>query len=495
MDADLGLLDPSRRQFVRDLSCLSLSSIALSLFAGGCESWIDAIRNRPTRRMIRNTSEANHQVDIYRDAAAQMQGKSSSDARNWIQQASIHNNFCPHGNWFFFPWHRAYLFHFEKICQKLTGEKHFGLPYWNWGLDGHLPAGFWLPPAANSLYDSTRVCTAASVADPGSVGFSLIDGFCNEPNFTLFAGGSTAGLRTGFGSYGSIEGTPHNYIHGTFVQGDMGNFMSPLDAIFWNHHCMVDLCWFEWNITRRHPNTGDSAWTNFNLSGYFCDADGNPAPDMALWVTELMPLLSYQYETGIAGTPAPLIRAARTRNEYERMQEIVKKGANVTLQVKQRFPLQRGLDVSVQKPASAVISVNTQDFSQVFSSSAADRALLIVKQLTQPPRSDVFLRVFVDKPDADAKTPREDPHYAGSFYFFVHGGDTAGMNMEAVRNDLIVDITPALKQLGSMNGNLNSITVSLVAVPANEGTSPDTSFSAGGLEIVISPLNVRLMEY
>jgi len=31
-------------------------------------------------------------------------------------------------------------------------------------------------------------------------------------------------------------------------------------------------------------------------------------------------------------------------------------------------------------------------------------------------------RIFINKPDADADTPRDDPHYAGSFCIFGHGG-------------------------------------------------------------------------
>ena len=31
-------------------------------------------------------------------------------------------------------------------------------------------------------------------------------------------------------------------------------------------------------------------------------------------------------------------------------------------------------------------------------------------------------RVFINAPDADAGTPRDDPHYAGSFCIFGHGG-------------------------------------------------------------------------
>lgn len=31
-------------------------------------------------------------------------------------------------------------------------------------------------------------------------------------------------------------------------------------------------------------------------------------------------------------------------------------------------------------------------------------------------------RVFINAPDADADTPRDDPRYAGSFHIFGHGG-------------------------------------------------------------------------
>jgi tyrosinase len=31
-------------------------------------------------------------------------------------------------------------------------------------------------------------------------------------------------------------------------------------------------------------------------------------------------------------------------------------------------------------------------------------------------------RIFLNAPDADATTPRDDPHYAGSFCIFGHGG-------------------------------------------------------------------------
>jgi hypothetical protein len=38
-------------------------------------------------------------------AVARMKALPESDPRNWIRFADIHRNFCPHGNWYFLPWH------------------------------------------------------------------------------------------------------------------------------------------------------------------------------------------------------------------------------------------------------------------------------------------------------------------------------------------------------------------------------------------------------
>jgi tyrosinase len=39
----------------------------------------------------------------YRTAVAAMKALPTSDPRNWTNVASIHQNGCPHGNWFFLP--------------------------------------------------------------------------------------------------------------------------------------------------------------------------------------------------------------------------------------------------------------------------------------------------------------------------------------------------------------------------------------------------------
>jgi len=485
-----------RRKFIYDMSLTSISVLFLSFLTGGCESILDAIKNRPVRRMIRNTPESIHSTDLYRTAVAAMKGLSNSDCRNWTKQAEIHNNFCPHGNWFFFPWHRAYLFEFEKICQKLSGDSKFGLPYWNWCVDGHLPAPFWPPPPGNALNDTTRSITSSSIANASSVGLTLVDGFCDEPNFTLFAGGASTGLRTGGGSYGNIEATPHNYIHGSFVGGDMGNFMSPLDPIFWCHHCMVDLCWYEWNITRNHVNTNDPAWMNFNLTGMFCDADQNPVTNMTVLATLLMPILSYRYETDIAGNASADKQATKNKKDFEAMKKIVQEGGKVELKKTKQMNLKRAVEFNLLGRAlSETIPIDLNDFGGALRETNNERVILSIKNMSHPQNSDVFIRVFINKPDANPQTPIEDSHYAGSFYFFTHGGGHE--HNELARPDYMVDVTKTLKRLKAQQelANFsNGITVNLVAVPVPGVPTETKSLRIDDLELFISPIEIKLMD-
>lgn len=486
---------PGRRKFIYDMSLTSLSALFLSALLGGCEDFFKKIQNRPIRRMIRNNAEANHAVDLYREAVRLMKNLPAGDCRNWTKQAEIHNNFCPHGNWFFFPWHRAYIFEFEKICQTLLNDANFGLPYWNWCIDGHIPPAYWPPPNNNPLYDINRVATAASIADPNDVGLPLVDGYCNEPLFSLFAGGKTAGLRTGGGSYGNIERTPHNYIHGTFIQGDMGTFMSPLDPIFWNHHCMVDLCWYEWNVTRNHPNTNDTDWSNFSLAGMFCD--GNKAPvDLTVLATILMPILSYQYETGINGVATAQKQAMKNKDDFKKMEEVIEKGSDMKLTTRRRIELKRGVTFGPQKPASESLAIESADFTESIKDNNKERILVVIKNLTHPPTSDVFVRVFVNMPGASIQTSIEDPHYAGSFYFFTHADSGHQHDANQKRPDYIVDVTDALKRIQNTEekANFNTITINLVAVPVSGIKTETTSLTAEGLEVLISSVNLELMD-
>ena len=76
----------------------------------------------------------------YRKAVRAMLALPPSDARNWYRIALVHALDCPHGNWWFLPWHRGFLGYFEQICRELSGDPDFALPYWDWTAEPRIPA-------------------------------------------------------------------------------------------------------------------------------------------------------------------------------------------------------------------------------------------------------------------------------------------------------------------------------------------------------------------
>src|SRR5262245_54169660 len=255
----------NRRVFVKGVGFVS-ASLLFGLM-GGCEELADAIKNRPVRRRLRTGSpEVDADIQTYRQAVELMKGMGAGslpagDPRSWDSQAAIHGvpghfTFCQHGTSHFFDWHRAYLLYFERICQKLTGNNKFGLPYWNWNQD---------PDVHPAFLDSSSVLFLArsrtSMTGSSSVTTAELDPIFADTNFFTF--------------WQQIEGTPHNHVH-SYIGGTFGDYTSARDPLFWMHHCMVDYCWAKWNIELNNDNTNDSSWINTD-NEHFVDADGNTA--------------------------------------------------------------------------------------------------------------------------------------------------------------------------------------------------------------------------
>ena len=112
-----------------------------------------------SRRDVNTLDSDDPILDTYRTAIAAMQALPDSDPLSWQAQAEIHLNFCPHGNWFFLPWHRAYLDQFERIIRHLGNDPDWALPYWDWTRNPQIPAPFALP--LNGSVGSHGVCGAA----------------------------------------------------------------------------------------------------------------------------------------------------------------------------------------------------------------------------------------------------------------------------------------------------------------------------------------------
>ena len=162
--------------------------------------------------------------------------KELGNGLNWMRQAQIHLDHCPHGSWAFFPWHREYLFRFEEIIRAVSGYEEFALPYWDWS------SNFNLPPLCRDKEQSFFMDEVSRVTDisklvEAQTNLNIVKKSLAVKDFIAFMG-------SGDGS-GEVEYGPHNGVH-VALGGTMGTFTSPLDPVFWMHHCNVDRLWAIW---------------------------------------------------------------------------------------------------------------------------------------------------------------------------------------------------------------------------------------------------------
>lgn len=485
MELDLGLF--SRRDFLREVAAFSAANLAL--WAGGCESCVQQIQNRPTRKNIQELWDNNHSdpvITTYKNAVTAMQALPSSDPRSWQGQMQIHLNKCIHRNWLWLPWHRVYLVYFERICRKLTGDDSFALPYWNWNTHPAVPDPFW--DTSSPLFHSPRGVTQTDQADPSIIGTPVLQNILNETSFNLFASGPppTSDLHAGPDATSGLEATPHNGIHG-FVGGDMGTFSSPLDPVFYTHHCMCDCMWAHWNIDLSNANTNDPAWTNFAIND-FVDENGNPVSVNAA-VTVLYPILTYQYEPcSLAQEQAPKV----PKLTGKKLEAFLKAGAPSKIEFGPTFEVRRSISAEVGKPSTTPLTVDPAALASALQGGPHTRLVLTVGDAQMPPKRDFFVRVFLNKPDASGSTPIDDPHFAGSFAFFfdesaMKGHEAGGETAAAPLTGFLVDVTSTLQHLnqaGSLSSNQAQVT--LVPVPQVRREAAGEGLTFGRLELAVA---------
>ncbi len=236
---------------------------------------------------------ASHAVILgYRKAIKAMQALPPNDPRSWAYQAAIHGtvstpamtawNTCQHGNYFFWSWHRMYLYWFERIVRKMSGDAKWALPYWDWSAPAQrqLPAMFRNP--GTELYTVNR--NPAMNNGTGSLPASHV-------NYS-----SAFALVNFTSASDSIEVTPHNVVHGD-IGGLMGSVPTAAqDPIFYLHHCNMDRLWNLWLAQtggRADPLT-DATWKNTKYT--FFDENGRRVEMTGCDVLRASQQLRYTYQ-------------------------------------------------------------------------------------------------------------------------------------------------------------------------------------------------------
>jgi tyrosinase len=205
----------------------------------------------------------------------------------WPAGAKLHE--CQHSSWFFLPWHRIFLHHYEKIVRatvvELGGPTDWALPYWNYSDPARSDARK-LPPAfrrkrmpdnkPNPLFINERGpqmnVNGALATDDVDIEDAMLDVNFTEPDDTPGFGGPVTDWWHGSGPIGSLEGVPHGSVHmgvgGVNPRGLMSGFNTAgLNPIFWLHHANIDRLWEVW-LGRKNGRTNptDTKWLNHRFS-------------------------------------------------------------------------------------------------------------------------------------------------------------------------------------------------------------------------------------
>ncbi|PUZ50424.1 hypothetical protein GQ55_6G058000 [Panicum hallii var. hallii] len=306
------------------------------------ESRVRRVR-RPVHLLDREYQEK------YREAVAKMRALPASHPLSFAAQAAIHQAYCDghyrydpaaknrpfdvHFSWIFAPWHRMYIYFYERALGQLIGDDTFALPYWNWDA----PAGMVVPPLFRDSFDNPLgnryreqrrldklVDLDLGFLDPGATLIPFngphdkkYEEAVNKNLCTVYQqqirGGKGARCFLGErfcsniedadeGCQGTLERMAHTAMHAWVgrtpsegapcnadtggVMGHDGNYhcendmgflgSAGQDPLFYSHHANVDRMWHLWSTKLGGEGFKDPEW--LDASFVFFDGVDDPRP-------------------------------------------------------------------------------------------------------------------------------------------------------------------------------------------------------------------------
>eukprot|EP00258_Populus_trichocarpa_P014840 XP_006370115.2 polyphenol oxidase, chloroplastic [Populus trichocarpa] len=426
----------------------------------------------------------------YAKAIALMKSLPDDDPRSFKSQADVHCAYCDgayhqagfpdldlqiHFSWLFFPWHRLYLYYFERILGKLIDDPTFALPFWNWDA----PAGMQMPAIftdpKSPLYDPLRdanhqpptlldlnYAKGDANPDPAKAGElyasnlnvmyrQMVSG-ATKP--TLFFGKPYRAGDDPSPGMGTIETTPHTQIH--YWTGDpnqtngenMGNFYSAgRDPIFYCHHSNVDRMWDLWKKIPggKRKDIEDPDW----LNSEFLFWDENKEL-VRVKVKDTLDTKKLRY--GFQDVPIPWLKARATPKftRQEKSRRSAKK--SVVLTPISAFPvvLDKVISVEVSRPKKSRSATEKEDEDEV----------LVIEGIEYEENQLIKFDVLVnDEPDSPGGPDKSE--FAGSFINVPH------KHAKKSKTTMVLGITGLLEDLEAEGDDTLVVTL----VPRTGGDS------------------------
>ncbi|KAG5254865.1 polyphenol oxidase [Salix suchowensis] len=399
----------------------------------------------------------------YNKAIALMKQLPEDDPRNITQQANVHCvacdggyhqagmpdlNYQVHFSWLFFPWHRYYLYFYERILGKLIDDPTFALPFWNWDSPQgmQIPAFFADPTSAvyDPLRDKNHQPPKIIDLDFSGVDFPLPDPVqmvtANYP--TLFLGRPyRAGDEPEPGA-GSLEDVPHSTVHIWTGDADQPNrenmgvfYAAARDPIFFAHHGNIDRLWEVWKRLPggKRKNFTDPDW--LDTAFLFYDENANL---VRVKIRDCLDTTKLRYE--FQDVASPWINARPKPKPNKQKPKVAVATADPTKPI---GLLNKTVSVVVQRP------------NKRRSTKPKEVEVLVIERIEY--RIDMYVKFNVllnDEPDRPGKP--DSAEFAGTFVNVPHG------RKKTVKTSLRLGISELLEDLKAEDDE--SVVVTLVPI-------------------------------
>jgi tyrosinase len=426
------------------------------------------------REAVRRLKVKGPQRPVWANGTISLPDVTTLDKTGYAYQSLIHTFNCPHRNWWFLPWHRAYLFTFEQILRAAVADFLPGvplaIPYWNWTEQMTLPREFTENPGGNPLYDERRFSVPLTDED---VGPGTIQRTVDQAGTFAQFGSYSARAKRDEGGEGPFEQGPHDTVHGSIGGGDQdpstwgtmsSTRTSAFDPIFWSHHANIDRLWNVWRGQAGHANPsydepcadqpGVVTWGGL-VFNEFVDPQGTAMARTVRDFLEDAAVVGVIYKVY---TP-PIVLAQRSGAAEWSGPKVLE------------LPAQRGSaptwQLELNKPVTLTVPVPAEARDRL-ASAAHQPARPVAFQLqgVKPPTgfTGVRVRAFLNNPNADATTSYKDPTYIGYFAFFDASHPQAH-EAPGHAAPYSFNLGPVLQRLGDRVKAGQPLTVTLVMVP------------------------------
>ncbi|TVU43160.1 hypothetical protein EJB05_09605, partial [Eragrostis curvula] len=238
-------------------------------------------------------------VEKYNLALAEMRALPDSDPRSFASQAAIHQAYCDghyrlaagddqataaaaagapfdvHFSWVFAPWHRMYIYFYERILGGLIGDPNFALPYWNWDAPADMALPEMFKDPTSPQYDANR--------NPDHVDAYLVLDYLKPAGDSTYKRSSARSTRrtrrrarpgrwsrrrtractSGWATRRAAR--RHDAVrqrHGLPRHG------GARPGLLYSHHANVDRLWHLWNSTLGGRNFADGEWLDTSFAFY-----------------------------------------------------------------------------------------------------------------------------------------------------------------------------------------------------------------------------------